>query len=170
MRWFGFFLLMGLLTSCGGGADTAYEAITAKEDSIAKVTETLKPGQVIPEGTTEELIGMLEQFVKDYPDDEHAAECLDKLHMAYSGLRDYKKAAEYADRVIKDFPGYINRAMVLESQAGNYDFFILPRDTAKVRYYYNLLLKEEIPSDKRKDILKRLDHLDLTIDQYILAQ
>lgn len=164
------FVAVFLLGACENGAQEAYDAILEKEDSISVASAKLEPGEVLPKSSSLELINQLDQFVKDYPNDEHAPECLDKIHMAYSGLQDYKNAALYAERVLKEYPDYINRVMVLESQAGNYDMFITPRDTSKVRYYYNLLLKEDIPAEQRKEIKKRLDHLDLTLEQYILAQ
>jgi tetratricopeptide (TPR) repeat protein len=160
-----------LLTACGGGdAEEAFEAILETEDSLTVASSKVEPGDPQTTEGTFALIKRLDQFVKDYPDDVRAPECLDKIHMAYSGLQDYKSAARYAERIIKDYPDYVNRAMVLESQAGNYDMFIQPRDTSKVRYYYNLLLKEEIPAGKKKDIQKRLDNLDQTLEQYILSQ
>jgi hypothetical protein len=45
----------------------------------------------------------------------------------------------------------------------------MPRDTSKVRYYFNLLLQEpNITKQKKKDIKSRLERLDLTFEQYIL--
>ncbi|OFZ07898.1 MAG: hypothetical protein A3D92_11585 [Bacteroidetes bacterium RIFCSPHIGHO2_02_FULL_44_7] len=169
-NFLGLIIVLTLLSSCGGDVQSAYDAITAKEDSISVASEKLPNGEILPEEDTYQLITLLLNFSKDYPDDIHAAECLDKVHMAYSGLRDYKKAVFYADKLLKEYPDYINKSMVLESQAGNYDLFIVPRDTSKVRYYYDLLLKEDISSEKRKDIKNRLKHIDLTMEQYILQQ
>lgn len=169
-NFLGLIIALTLLSSCGGDVQSAYDAIAAKEDSISVASEKLPYGEILPEEDTYQLITLLLNFSKDYPDDAHAPECLDKVHMAYTGLRDYKKAAFYADKLLKEYPDYINKSMVLESQAGNYDLFIVPRDTSKVRYYYDLLLKEDISSEKRKDIKKRLKHIDLTMEQYILQQ
>jgi hypothetical protein len=45
---------------------------------------------------------------------------------------------------------------------------ITPRDTAKIRKYYNLLLKEPtITKEKRIDVLARLKHIDMTLFEYI---
>jgi hypothetical protein len=53
--------------------------------------------------------------------------------------------------------------------ASAYDIYILPRDTSKVRHYYDLLLKDEkVDVSKKKDIRARLNHLNLTFDEYIL--
>lgn len=171
MKYFlGLICALTLLTSCSSDADNAYQAIVAKEDSLAVASEKLPYGEILPEEETYELITQLLKFTEDFPDDAHAPECLDKIHMAYTGLRVYNKASFYADKLLKEYPDYINKSMVLESQAGNYDFFIVPRDTSKVRYYYELLLKEDISKEKRKDIKKRLKYIDLTMEEYILQQ
>lgn len=171
MRRFGVILLALLVTACGGeSAQEAYDSILEKEDSLAVASTKLKPGELMSAESSIDLIRQLEEFVKNFPDDPHAPECLDKIHMAYTGLQDYKNASLFADRVLKEYPDYVNRVMVLESQAGNYDMFIQPRDTSKVRYYYELLLKEDISAEKKKDVKKRLDHIDLTFEQYIMAQ
>jgi hypothetical protein len=57
---------------------------------------------------------------------------------------------------------------LLESLASSYDINT-PRDTAKVRYYFELLLKEPgLKTQQKKDIKSRLAHLDLTFEEYIL--
>jgi hypothetical protein len=68
-----------------------------------------------------------------------------------------------------NYPNYKNRALVLESQGSSFDVFPEIRDTAKVRYYYTLLLKEnpKMNREKTKGIKERLQHLNLTFDQYI---
>ncbi len=108
-------------------------------------------------------------YYHNYPEDTYAAECLDKVHMKYSGLNIHPRAVEYADTLLLKYPDYVNRAMVLESQGSTYDVFIQPRDTAKVRYYYELLLKEnpKLDKDKRAGIKDRLKHLDMTFDEFI---
>ena len=57
--------------------------------------------------------------------------------------------------------------MVIESQANSFDMFIQPRDTKKVRYYLELLLKEfpKMDKERKEDIAFRLKYLDLTIEQ-----
>jgi hypothetical protein len=54
----------------------------------------------------------------------------------------------------------------LESLASTYDVLIEPRDAEKVKYYYELLLKEKIKASKRKDIENRLKHIDMDFFEY----
>jgi len=114
-----------------------------------------------------ELNNTLIQFYQNFSDDKYAAECLDKLHLSYSAMREYELASKYADTLLLNYPKYGNREMVIESQANSFDMFIQPRDTKKVRYYLELLLKEfpKMDKERKEDIAFRLKYLDLTIEQ-----
>lgn len=163
--------LIALLYACGGNTDqlsveTLKEKIAQKEDSLKMLQES---GQPIPQNKHYELIESLLQFYYTHPKDPEAPVCLDKVQMAYSGLGVYFKAVQYADTLIEKYPKYINRAMVLESQAANYDYFFTPRDTNKIKYYNQLLLKEnpKMDKEKRAGIEMKLKHLDLGMEEYL---
>lgn len=160
-----------LLSSCGdGGATDAYAKIIAKEDSLTTISKSLPPGVQINEAERDEFLSMLSDFSDQFPDDPRAPECLDKIHMSYAGRNDCKKAVEYGDRIIEQYPDYINLPMVIESVAGSYDYCISPRDTVKVRKYYELLLKQDIDQEKKQDVQSRLKNLHLTLQDYIMQQ
>lgn len=170
IRWIPIALIV-MLVSCGdNGATEAYAKIIAKEDSLTKISTSLPQGVQLSESATNEFIKMMDEFSMNYPEDPRAPECLDKIHMSYSGRNNCEKAVEYGKKIIENYPDYINRAMVLESVAGSYDYCIIPRDTSKVRYYYELLLEEDIDKEKQRDITERLKYLNLSLDQYILRQ
>ncbi len=167
-------LFFSILISCTGTDSENNEAeienlkeiIVQKEDSLSQLQ---KENKQIPKEKHYELIQSLNDFYLAFPKDKYAPVCLDKIQMSYSGLGVYHRAIEYADILIKKYPKYINRPMILESQASNYDIFQQPRDTLKVRYYYELLLKEnsKLNKDKKEGIQMRLQHLNLTFDEYI---
>ncbi len=142
------------------------EIITQKEDSLMLFQ---KENKIIPDTKHYDLIHALLNFYYKYPQDAYAPVCLDKVQMSYSGLGIYFKAVQFADSLIDKYPKYVNRQMVLESQASNFDIFLEPRDTNKVKHYYSILLKEnpKLEKDKRAGIEMRLKHLDLNMDQYI---
>lgn len=178
-KWiFSLMLLLGMVYSCGGdkgkeGEKPSKEELISRikemEDSLKGLQANLQEIKQIPNLTHFELINRLLDYYHNYPEDPYAAECLDKVHMKYSGLNIHQRAVEYADTLLLKYPEYVNRAMVLESQGSTYDVFIQPRDTAKVRYYYNLLLKENpgMDKDKKAGIKDRLKHLDMTFDEFI---
>lgn len=138
------------------------ERILQMEDSIA----TLDPSKTPPAAynlTQIELINRLEAYCQSFPKDAYSAECLFKLHMIYSGLNAQQKSVAYGDSLLRNFPNYANRTLLLESMASAYDMFITPRDTASVRRYYLLLLKDEkYPSTKKRDVKERLKYLHLS--------
>lgn len=170
-------LLISLFYSCSEGTSETpeillREKIANMEDSIGKLTVNLAPGEMLSDEVSLELIDLLLDYYHKYPKDVYAPECLDKVHMTYSAIGRYKYSANYADTLLANYPDYINREMILESQAGAYDVYLQPRDTAKVRYYYELLLKEnkDLPKDKVHDIQWRLNNLDKTMEEIIMSK
>jgi hypothetical protein len=148
----------------------------SKEDlikGIKKMEDSLMTN--LPKNTTErnlasyELIDRYLKFFRNYPEDTYAAECLDRVQMMYTGLNLTQRAIVYADSLLQEYPNYRNRKLVLENQASTYDMFIQPRDTVKVRYYYEKILKEFPNDDKtyRNEIQFRLKNLKLTIPELI---
>lgn len=142
--------------------------ITSFEDSLAKLQKDPKKAAQITSLTQIELINRLTAYSRKYPKDAFSADCLFKTHMIYENLRAPLEARAYADTLLERFPNYKNRKLLLESLASSYDLNT-PRDTSKVRYYFELLLKEPgLKTQQKKDIKSRLAHLDLTFEQYIL--
>ena len=89
--------------------------------------------------------------------------------MKFGELNAHEKSVAYGNTLLKLFPDYKNKDFLLESMGSAYDIYIEPRDTEKIRYYYEQLLEEKnVPASKKKDIRARLNHIDLTFDEYIL--
>lgn len=110
------------------------------------------------------LIDSLLTYYRNYPKDTMAPVYLDKAHMLYSGMGDYKSASLYADMILKQYPNYVNRRMIIESQIVNYDIFITPRDPEKVKEYIELLLKEvKLTEEERAEYEARLQNIDHSI-------
>jgi tetratricopeptide (TPR) repeat protein len=169
-----FIVFVGLIYSCGndsGNQKTKEEiesSIKEMEDSLNQMQVNVNQNTQIPSLAHQELINRLLTYYHNFPEDQKSAEYLDKIHMKYSGLNMHEKAVKYADTLLEKYPKYINRAMVLESQGFSYDAFITPRNPEKVRYYYELLLKENPKMNKEKfdGLQERLKHLDMTFDEY----
>ena len=145
--------------------------IKEMEDSLVKLQNNLSTIKKIPNLTHLELINRLLDFYHNYPKDAYAPICLEKVHMKYTGLNIQERAVAYGDTLLKEYPNYENKALILESMGSTYDVFILPRDTTKIRKYYGELLQmKSVPVSKKEEIKFRLDHLDLTFDQLIEMQ
>ena len=143
-------------------------SIKQMEDSIAGMLQNKSSIKLIPNLTYIELINRLKTYYKRFPNDPYSAECLFKIHIKYSDLKAQKDAMAYGDTLLSKFPTYKNRDFLLESMASSYDVIIEPRDTAMVRKYYSLLLKESnLLPEKRQDIGFRLKHLELDFFEFI---
>lgn len=164
-------LLTLVLSSCSGSSaqDELRKKISEKEEELTKASES-ETTEIGDNTKHLELVELLLSYYRAYPKEVDAPGCLDKVHMVYSALGEYRMAAAYGDTLLMNYPDYVNRPMILESQASAYDFYLQPRDTSKVRYYYELLLKEfpDLPKEKQEEIKDRLDHLELTFDELIL--
>ncbi len=165
------------MQSCGGSKDDKTSTPLTKEElksTISEMEDSLKSmqknGKKIESIHRIELVNRLLAFYKQYPKDDFSAQCLDKTQMIYSTLDAPEYAVAYCDTLLNNYPKYKNRALVLESQGSNYDVFVTPRDSAKVRKYYTLLLEEfpNMDAEKKEGIRKRLMHNDLTFDEYLM--
>ncbi len=112
------------------------------------------------------------RFYLKYPKDKYAPFCMDKVQGLYMQINNLRQSVIVSDSLIEKYPEYENRFAILESQGSNYDVFEEIRDTAKVRKYFTLFLKENkgVDAEKRKDIMFRLSHLNLTFDELILLR
>ncbi|MFT5780559.1 MAG: hypothetical protein ACI837_003521 [Crocinitomicaceae bacterium] len=149
------------------------EGIKTLEDSLLRMSQDL--GNVrkqLPNLTRHALIEKLLLLYRNYPKDKDAAACLDKVYSTYSSLNAHDLSLKFADTLLTNYPKYDNRPALLRNLATDYDVFIKPRDKEKVKYYYNLLLKENpnLPQEARDEIKFRLDHIDLTFEELIVMQ
>ena len=167
-------LLFGMiLVSCASKSeDGILESISDKEDVLREMSSSsnLNPDEYSKAENA--YILELINLYQAYPQSEKAPECLDKVHMVYSGTGNFDLASKWADTLLENYPKYPNRALVLESQASTYDAIVEPRDSAKVRKYYTQLLNEfpDLDKEKREGIEKRLKYNKLTFDEYIILQ
>lgn len=104
-----------------------------------------------------------------FPKSKEAPKYMDKAHIIFASVGLHQRSVVIADSLIAMYPMYKNRAMVLESLAGAYDVFVIPRQKDKVKKYYELLLKEnpKMKAEQRKQIEDRLKYIDLTFEEYV---
>lgn len=152
------------------GEQTLQEAVKevkSFEDSLKSVSASgkLEFDQQVAVTYAEKCLSVYHRF----PKTEEAPRYLDKAHIIFASVGLHQRSVILADSLISMYPTYKNRAMVLESLAGAYDVFVIPRQKAKVQYYYEMLLKEnpKMDAEQRKQIEKRLKYIDLTFDEYV---
>ena len=142
-------------------------SIKQMEDSIMSLTNSPKPSSKILSLSNVELINRLFSFYQAFPKDSYSAECLFKIHEKYSELQAHKKALDYGDTLLVNFPNFPNRDFLLESMCAIYDVEIVPRDTTSLRKYNTLLLKEaKVTPEKRKEIQMRLKYIGMNFFEY----
>lgn len=171
-------VLLTIVYSCGNNSKNLeltredYKLkIEQMEDSITEIQKDPIAAAKMPSLTNIELINRLVAYHQAFPKDEYAADCLFKVHMKYGELQAHQNAVVYGDTLLNSFPKYKNRDFLLESIGSTYDVYIEPRDTSKIRYYYDLLIKEKtVKNDKREEIKARLKYLHLDLFEYIQLQ
>lgn len=159
------------IPSCGGPSKSDKKTelktrIKEMEDSIMVIQKDPIKAAKMPSLTNIELINRLLAYYQAFPTDSFSADCLFKVHMKYSDLQAYEQSVAYGDTLLQLFPTYKNRDFLIESIASTYDVLIEPRNEEKIEYYYRLLLKEKLQASKRKDIEKRLEHIEMDFFEY----
>ncbi len=166
-----------MLVACGGSGKTnapkAKPTFAEMETNLKAFEDSLKNG-LIDLNQKNNGVDYAERCLaiyRSYPKDAAAPKYLDKAHMIYSSISAHPLAVMYADTLLRKYPSYENRKMVLQSLATSYDMFIIPRNKDKVTYYYELLLKEpNLSKEEQEDYRYRLDHVDLTYEELILER
>ena len=170
-------MLLIMMYSCKDSNATASEAkpltkeslrasIQEMEDSLSNSSNSKLSGAAFNLSQLE-LINRLTAYYRNYPDDPYSADCLFKVQMVYSGLNAHRKSIAYGDTLLKKFPSYKNKYLVIESNIAALDVFLEPRDTAMIRTYYTMLLSDhEYPKTKKAEINRRLKFLYLSIFDY----
>ena len=170
-------MLLSVVYSCKDSKDTSSEtkpltkeslraSIQEMEDSVSHSSNATASGASFNLSQLE-LINRLTLYYRIYPEDPFSADCLFKVQMLYSGLNAHRKSIAYGDTILRKFPSYKNKHLVIESNVAALDVFLEPRDTAMIRTYYTMLLSDnEYPKTKKAEINRRLKFLHLSIFDY----
>ncbi len=170
-------MLLSLMYSCKDSNATASEAKPLTKESLSASIQEMEDSLINSSNSKlsgaaynlsqMELINRLTAYYRNYPEDPYSADCLFKVQMVYSGLNAHRKSIAYGDTLLKKFPSYKNKYLVIESNIAALDVFLEPRDTAMIRTYYTMLLSDhEYPKTKKAEINRRLKFLYLSIFDY----
>ena len=112
------------------------------------------------------------EIANSFPKSDVAPKLMDKAHIILSSVGLYQRSVMIAETLVRKYPTYKNRQMVLESLASSYDIFIQPRKKEMVKQYYEMLLRDypKMPEEQKKQIENRLKHVDLSFEDYISTQ
>lgn len=169
--WSLFVLVAIVLASCGGNAEvrpmkTIKSEIEAKEKKINALSTKIENADKT-KLESDELVDLLLEFYRAYPEDEYAASCLSKVHMTYSRTGDVAKAVAYADTLLMNYPNFPDRSQMIESQIQAYEMLIQPRNVAKIKKYLEMWLKEnkKAPKEKIDDMKYHLKFVNMSLEE-----
>lgn len=166
-----------LMVACSSGPETSGKSDKPKKEDLSSAIQEVKlfedslkkSGMQYSQETAVIYAEKCLSVTHRYPKSKEAAKYMDKAHIIFASAGLHQRSVIIADSLILMYPMYKNRAMVLESLAGAYDVFVIPRQKDKVKLYYEMLLKEnqKMSAEQRKQIEDRLKYIDLTFDEYI---
>ncbi len=149
------------------------QGVKELNDSLARAeadTDPLK--KHIPNMVRLALIEKHLLLYRSFPKSKNAPYSLHEVQIQYGMINAHNLAVKYGDTLLQEYPDYPNRMIVIEDQIINYDSYLKPWDKEKVKYYYDLLVKEntDLPEDKMKDIEFRLANMDKTLEEIMMEQ
>lgn len=165
------FALLLLATACSGRRlsekqqeEMALRKMIQYEDSVKMLTS--KPDVAV------QYADKCLDFYHRFPESKEAPKYLDRAHMILTSAGMNQRAVLYADTLIRRYPKYDNRPMVLLSLATSYDLFLVPRNKQLAEKYYRMWLEEnpKAPADQRDDVEYRLKYIDLSYDEMLNRQ
>lgn len=169
--WSLFVLVAIVLASCGGNGDarpmdTIKSEIEAKEKKISALSTKIENADKM-NAESDELVDLLLEFYRAYPEEPYSASCLSKVHMLYSRDGNATKAVAYADTLLMHYPNFPDRSQMIESQIQAYEMLIEPRNVAKIKSYLEMWLKENknAPKEKIADMKYHLKFVDMSLEE-----
>ena len=151
--------------------ETLKSSIKEMDDSLKVLYKELMKDESkqIPSLAIIETINRYLAYYKNYPEDNFAPECLDKVQQLYLQEKVYEKSLEYTDTLLMKYPKYKNRASLLLNAGSTCE---ITNDKAKIKKYYTQLLEEFPNLDKEtKEMVEfRLKHINLSFDELIELQ
>jgi len=167
-----FFIGIGLLIAACSEAPEPQEEfkqkISQQEDRVAELSKNVKDAAEADSAKVE-LIEVLLDYYHEFPKDDYSANCLSKVHMVYSSVNNVDMAVAYADTLINNYPNFVDRSQMIESQIIAYELSIKPRNVEMIKKYLNLWLKEnkDANKDKISDTKYHLEHVDTPLEERI---
>lgn len=176
MKIKGFYLLLTLmLVSCKGKAEVDNGLITKEsvrkeieliDDSLKFYYEEIMDNKrnELPTSTLEKAIDLHFKYYSNFPKEEYAATCLDKIHQLHLQKKEYGKSVKVCDTLFVHYPNYENISEVYFSAATTYDYLLADTSNAR-KYYQHLLDSPKTNKSIKKEIEMRLPYLGLTPEE-----
>jgi tetratricopeptide (TPR) repeat protein len=140
---------------------------TEQLDSIRTALEKAIPS--VPIDLYRKAIAMHLQFADHHKDHDFAPTALDYAQGYYEQIQDLRSSIMVINRILKDYPDYKGKQMLMYNKATHHDFL---RDTLEARIAYEEYLNEfpKISSSEKKEIQELIKLVPYTIDERIKMQ
>lgn len=148
------------LYSCGDAASQEPKKESkpwTQEQSLDFIRDTRTQLMGMPTSTDEQLTEMyklrdllidsMEIFVKNYPDHEKNMNLFANLYLMYSSKNDHTNGLRIGDVIIKNYPKFPDRKMILQGQIDFCLNYLKPFDKKRVATYYQILVEEDLETD-----------------------
>jgi len=143
----------------------ASSSITTKAlDSIRNELQKAIPA--VPQDLYKKAIAMHLQFVDAYPNDPFAATALDYAQGYYEQMQDFRSSVQYIDRILKEYPEYPNKQVLMFSKATHLDFL---RDTVAAKKAYEDYLNtfKDISKEERSEVEELIKLVPYSMEERI---
>ena len=168
-------LFVLLMVSCKAkpDVDNGYTTKESVREEITQIDDSLKfyydeimddKRSELPISTIDKAIELHQKYYNNYPKEEFAATCLDKIHQLQLQKKEYGKSVQICDTLFVKYPSYENITEVYFSAATTYDYLL--SDTTNARKYYQILLDSpKTGKSMRKEIEIRMPYLGMSPEE-----
>jgi outer membrane protein assembly factor BamD (BamD/ComL family) len=146
--------------------ESVREKITQIDDSLQFYFDEMMDNKRsdLPYSTIDKAIALHQTYYSKFPNDDYAAESLDKIHQLHLQKKEYGKSVQICDTLFVHYPKYKNISEVYFSAATTYDYLL--SDSTNARKYYQVLLDSPKTSKAtKKEIKMRLPYLGMSPEE-----
>ena len=136
-------------------------------DSIRNELKNAMPA--VPKDLYKKAIAMHMQFAEHHKDDDFAPTALDYAQGYYEQIQDLRSSIMVIDQILKDYPDYKGKQMLMYNKATHHDFL---RDTTEARKAYQdyLIAFPKLSADEKAEIEELIKLVPLSIEERIEYQ
>lgn len=100
-----------------------------------------------------------------YPKSEESAKAVDLVQGYATQIEDYALSVEWSEKLIKEYPEYKGRELILFNLANTCN--LMTKDTIKAKKYFNMFIEEYPNSPLSADARFSVEHLGLSLEDII---
>ncbi len=174
MNRFFILLTVTVFMACGNSgqqSSTAASNIDQKElkselDQLEKTLQTSQSTE-LDKATAKTLIEKSVQYIDAFPKDEWSPKYLFRTGEVCVGIKEYKRAIDYWERLINDYSTHEKAPIALFLQGFTCDNQM--KDIESAKKYYNAFLKKHPNHEYAKQVVELVKNIDISPEDLIKA-